>query len=139
MGSGQEVIFLFLWSVSSQGRAEVKLENTNFSPRLPLPPLTFPEKPSHCLKFSAGLVVTLDLKNKQKSHTGEEVFPKINGKSVTMMMLSSISHCLSCPSANPTPFPQLIFPKGSVVGIRIIWKGEAYYIQFLYIFFYIET
>ena len=54
------------------------------------------------------------------------------------MMVSPISHSLTCPSANHTPCPktELFFPEGNVVSTTIIGKREEYYISY---FLYIET
>ena len=60
------------------------------------------------LPYVLSWLVILDIKN----HRGG-TFPKINGKSATIMMLSPISHSPTCPSANHTPCSKtVVFPRG---------------------------
>lgn len=97
-----------------------------------------PEKPSQPPRSSTGQSSQI-----QKT-TRKEYFPKINGKSATMMILFPISYPLPHPfyvPPPPIPCPQteLIIPEGSVVYSHQNCRQERRVLYIFPVFFCIET
>lgn len=79
--------------------------------------ITLSEKSTRSLSFSPGL--SSQIQKPQRTN----FFPKINGKSATMVMLFPTSHPFLCPPLPSCP-NQLIIPEGRVAGPKIISKRK---------------
>lgn len=102
---GVAAIGHFLSHRVSALRAELvcDFENVSFSAGLGLPALSLPEKPSQPRRPSTRQCFQI-----QKTRGKEFFFPKVNGKSVTVMIIFPISHPPPCPLYLPT---QSLAPK----------------------------